>query len=186
MRKRSAQNLEPRPGIKNENNIVDTKEENWSTTVSAGKKMPLPGDDDNSSDNESGFPSDKYIGYKNKQLQKEQGKYEKPTGNDRDRYNNGLGVNGLMKAYIGKCSIVFDTLSEMGGVTDAEKLQYIPIMLIADALSYFSSRMQHCDTYEGAIEMIRTLYNSDEKLARILTTWKGMQLSDEMSKEQDS
>lgn len=123
-------------------------------------------------------------------------------GKDDDAYDDyndrSLGINGLMKAFKGKkpftgsweedldnCLGVFETLSDMCQITEAQMLRSIPIMLDGDALDYYSRIAASCATYGDAKSALRRWYNSDEKRARILTAWKSLVFSEEMSKRPD-
>lgn len=109
-----------------------------------------------------------------------------------------LGINGLMRALIGKpsfsgsweedldnCICVFDTLSTMCEMTETEKLKSVPIMLSGDALNYYASNSKNCKTYEEATQTLRSWYNSDDRKARILTKWQSMLLTEAMAEEPD-
>ena len=106
----------------------------------------------------------------------------------------GLGINGLMRAFGTKKRFsgswdedlddtisIFETLSNICELSDEEKLKAIPIMLMGDAMSYFSNKAKTYDTYEDAMITLRKWYNSDDKKARILTKWQTMSLSKEMA-----
>lgn len=60
------------------------------------------------------------------------------------------------------------------------------IKLSGDALSYLPNMADTCTTYDDDIDLLRKLYNSDEKRAQILTAWKKLTLSEEMSRSPNS
>lgn len=65
-------------------------------------------------------------------------------------------------------------------VTNAEKLQSLPVKRKGDALSFFSTNMGNCTSYGEAVMKLRDCYKSDEKRARILTAWKYLTLKKAM------
>lgn len=71
-------------------------------------------------------------------------------------------------------------------VTKEEMLQSLPVIISADAVSYFASKVQGFSDCEEATNLLRQWYNSDENRARILSTWQRMKLSEELSKAPDS
>lgn len=71
---------------------------------------------------------------------------------------------------------VFNTLSTVCELSQEEKLKAVPIMLRDDVLNYYSSNYDRCDTFEDAIALLRSWYNSDRR-SRILAEWQDMRLS---------
>lgn len=111
---------------------------------------------------------------------------------DTDR---GMGVQGMMRAYVGKkkftgawhedldgCFAVFETMAKMCHITRKQKLEAIPVMLDAEALRLFSDKGAECQTYEDAVKMLGKWYNSSDKKSRILTAWQRETLSKELNK----
>lgn len=177
------------------------EEKNYKTEViNKNQQSTTAYGDDDPSDRESGIAWDSYQTTDKGPALKPTPKFKGQDGQekekeDKDNSNRVLGGSRLMKAYIGNptfsggwdedidnCISIYDILSEMCCVTDDEKLQSIPIMLSGDALSYFSSKIEGCSSYQEATMLLRRWYNSDEKRARILKAWQSMQLSDKMSK----
>lgn len=106
-----------------------------------------------------------------------------------------MGVQGLMKAYIGKplfagewsdkldnCTKVYDNLSSMCQLTDDEKLTGIPIILTANAFDVYAEHAEECRTYEDAKQLLQAWYNNAEKQSRVLMEWQKLGLSREMRK----
>lgn len=104
-----------------------------------------------------------------------------------------------MKSFIGKLTIsgsweedldnvlsIFNTLATMCKVAPDEKLKAIQIMQKGDALSYFSSKINLCATFDDAIELLRNWYNGDDKKTRILSKWQDMRLSRAISQNPDA
>lgn len=54
-------------------------------------------------------------------------------------------------------------------VSCEEELSTIPLMLSGDALIYYSSNIQVCSSYDEAVNVLLTWYNSSDNRARILT-----------------
>ena len=111
----------------------------------------------------------------------------------------GLGMGGMMRAFNSKSKFtgsweedldttikIFNTMSNMCGLTEDEKVRSIPLMLDGDALSYFSSNHKDGDNYDQSIEMLRNWYNNEEKRSRILTKWQTMTLTQAMSDDPTS
>lgn len=112
----------------------------------------------------------------------------------RTRMERGKGVTGLMKQYYGKsqfgggcdedldnCIQVFETLAKMCSITTEQMVACRPVMLNEDAMNYYRSMMQRCQTYKEAIIQLRRWYRSDNKKSRILAAWKEMTLSKAIS-----
>lgn len=99
-----------------------------------------------------------------------------------------------MKAYHGKpqfgggwdddldnCLGLYETLLKMCSVTQEQMLAALPVVLTVDAMIYYSNTMQDCQTYADVIALLKRWYSSDGKKYRILTDWKGTELSKAMS-----
>lgn len=102
---------------------------------------------------------------------------KQPTGDEGHHRNGGaegkeskwdrtLGMTGLMRSYHGKQTFaagwdedldnsisVYKSLSNMCEVSDSEKLRTLPVILSGDSLSYYSSQIKNCATYEEAVEV---------------------------------
>lgn len=68
----------------------------------------------------------------------------------------------------------------MCAFTINEILNSFPVMLFGDVLNVFENNVQDCRTYEGAIGILRSWSNRDDKKSRILTKWKTITLMQEM------
>ena len=104
-----------------------------------------------------------------------------------------LGINGLMKAYQNRQSYtgawdedfnghveLYDTLSRLCGLSDAEKAESLPIMLRDDALSFYTRNYKVGDSYVGIITKMREWYTSEEQRNRLLHQWQGLRLTKAM------
>lgn len=108
---------------------------------------------------------------------------------------NQLRISGLMNAYIGQPTFsgsweedldssitVFNTMSNMCRVSERDKLQALPVMLLGDALKYFASDASRCGTFEEACDLLRAWYVNSEKRTQILTRWQKSSLFEKMKR----
>lgn len=111
-------------------------------------------------------------------------------------YNKGLGMNGLIRAFVGKPTFsgaydeelegiisVFETLARMCDISEDEKLRSIPIMLSGEALNHFALNIKGDDDYKDALKMMRSWYNNEEKKSRVLAKWQSMKLSEAFAED---
>lgn len=173
-----------------------TKEQDRANSSRAPDGGPPDGDDGDSSG------EDNYSGRRRQNnrrgeggLRPENSERSKPDS-DQNGWQRGLGISGLMKAFVGKptfsgsweedldnCINVFNTLSSMSEISSEEKLKAVPVMLGGDALSFFANNSSTCESFQGAMELLRNWYNSDDRKARVLTKWQGMKLSEALSQK---
>lgn len=62
----------------------------------------------------------------------------------------------------------------------------MPIMLSGNALSLFNKRVSSGESYDVAVKMLRSWFNSKEKQTRLLREWQGMRLSEAMEADAES
>lgn len=155
--------------------------------------IPDRGDDPSSSDDSSDDEKPKEATHEVKE------EYTAAQDNISHRHDEGgLGVNGIMKAFIGQDKFsgkyeedldavlnIFETLSRMCDATPEEMRKAMPVMLKGNALRLFSKKAKDCVTYENGAEMLRSWYNSREKQNRLLTEWREMKLSEAMEEKPD-
>lgn len=60
-------------------------------------------------------------------------------------------------------------------------LKAIPIILKGDELSYHSANTAECRIYVEDVKILKGFYNCEEKKVRILTKWKRMTFTEEMT-----
>lgn len=62
-------------------------------------------------------------------------------------------------------------------VTYQEKLKSVSSMLSEDSINFFSNLTKTCHDLMATMQLVRELYNSEDKSARIFTKWQTMNLS---------
>lgn len=65
----------------------------------------------------------------------------------------------------------FNTLDDICGVTEGEKLKYIPVMLSDEDLNYYSTNMKGYTNFQDATDQLKRWYNSNDRKARMITIW---------------
>ncbi len=89
-------------------------------------------------------------------------------------------MSSLMKAFSGRQFFagdygdkiveaieLYDTLCTVCGVTDDDKLKFIPIMLKDSSLKYYNSNLRSYKTYSECMERLTSWYTSDEQRDRL-------------------
>lgn len=71
----------------------------------------------------------------------------------------------------------------MCDATAKEKRKAMYVMLKGTALGLFTWKATTCETYEEALELLRTWYNSSDKYGRLQGEWQAMTLSQAMQEK---